>query len=122
MTAATAARSGKPTASPLGTGALHQALEASTKSAALAAFCRNTGTQPGEVSADGISLDILRVFDAMRARGYQVSEPQRPQHQPKKGLTAWWVHVGMPGAEFALGFYTTNEQPPANPPHARNHA
>lgn len=99
----------KSSAAPLGTGELHRALDTASRTAALQAFCRNTGTRPAEVSANGTDLDILRVFDAMRARGYQVSEPQRPQHQPRKGFTAWWVHIRMPGAEFALGFYTVND-------------
>ncbi|XYJ11791.1 hypothetical protein ACSUZJ_07320 [Telluria sp. B2] len=118
----TATRYAKSAAAPLGTGELHRALDSASKAAALQAFCRNTGTRPDEVSANGTDLDILRVFDAMRARGYQVSEPQRPQHQPRKGFTAWWVHIRMPGAEFALGFYTVNEQLPANQLHARNQA
>lgn len=64
--------------------------------------------RPDEVSADGIHLDVLRIFDALRTRGYQVATPQRPQHQPKKGFTAWWVHVRKAGVEFALGFYTAD--------------
>lgn len=99
----------KPAAAPLGTGALHQALEASSAAAALQSFCQSTGMRPDEVSADGVHLDVLHVFDALRSRGYQVGQPQRPQHQPKKGFTAWWVHVRKAGVEFALGFYTANE-------------
>lgn len=98
----------KSASTPIGTGALHQALEASSAASALRSFCQNTGMQPDEVSADGVHLDVLRVFDALRSRGYQVGQPQRPQHQPKKGFTAWWVHVRKSGAEFALGFYTAD--------------
>ena len=109
MNVANEVRHGRPAAAPLGTGALHQALTTASKAAALQSFCQRTGTQPGEVSSDGVSLDILRTFDAMRARGYEVSAPQRPQHQPKKGFTAWWVHVRKAGIEFDLGFYTAND-------------
>ena len=93
----------------IGTGPLHQALATSEKTAALHSFCQATGTRPEEVSSDGTSLDVLRVFDAMRTRGYEVSKPQCPQHQPKKGFTAWWVHVRKANVEFALGFYTANQ-------------
>lgn len=98
----------KATGARLGTGQLHQALAASDALAALQSFCRATGARPEEVSSDGTTLDVLRVFDAMRTRGYEVSKPHRPQHQPKKGFTAWWVHVRKSGAEFALGFYTAD--------------
>lgn len=122
MSSAVATPRAKHSTPPLGTGDLHRALEASAKSAALEAFCRSTGTRPDEVSADGASLDILRVFDAMRARGYQVSEPERPQQQPKKGFTAWLVHVHKPGVEFRLGFYTAIEQPISKPLRRRTQA
>lgn len=107
MSVATPSRA-RPASAPLGTGALHQALEASSAAGALQSFCQNTGMRPDEVSADGVHLDVLRVFDALRSRGYQVGQPQRPQHQPRKGFTAWWVHVRKSGAEFALGFYTAD--------------
>lgn len=107
MSVVAPARAKSPPA-PIGTGALHQALEASSAAVALQSFCENTGMRPDEVSADGVHLDVLRVFDALRARGYQVGQPQRPQHQPKKGFTAWWVHVRKAGVEFALGFYTAD--------------
>lgn len=108
MSIATAIARKRPAAAPLGTGALHQALEASSAAAAMQSLCQSTGMRPDEVSSDGVHLDVLRVFDAFRSRGYQVGQPQRPQHQPKKGLTAWWVHVRIAGAEFALGFYTAD--------------
>lgn len=93
---------------PVGTGPLHQALEASRDLARLQAFCRSIRCAPTEVSSDGgKSLDILRVFDAMRRRGYSVSEPVRPQAQQRKGFTAWVVNVTLPnGPACQLAFYT----------------
>lgn len=108
MSVATATRT-KPAAVPIGTGALHQALESASKAAALQSFCQSTGMRPDEVSSDGINLDVLHVFDALRSRGYEVSAPKRPQHQPRKGFTAWCVHVCSAGAEFDLGFYSANK-------------
>lgn len=108
MSAAIASRT-KPAAVPLGTGELHQALEAAGKAAALHDFCRATGTSVDEVSSDGISLDVLRIFDAMRTRGFELAKPRWLQHQAKKGFTAWGVHVRKSGVEFDLAFYTANE-------------
>jgi hypothetical protein len=110
MTTATATRapSVKTRAKPIGSGDLHRALEESRDLAALHAFCRANVCTAADVSSDGKRLDMLRVFDLMRTRGYTVSAPVKPQQQPKKGLTAWYVHVGTAGAQFDLGFYTPN--------------
>lgn len=102
-----------PNAAPLGTGDLHQALEGAQALAALHAFCSAQVCTPAEVSSDGRRLDILRVFDLIRARGYDVAQPVRPQHQPKKGFTAWIVHIRMPTVEFDMGFYTLDPVVPA---------
>jgi hypothetical protein len=95
---------------PIGTGELHQALEASRDLRALRDFCSAYVCTPDEVSSDGgKSLNVLRVLDLMRRRGYGVSDPTRPQHQPKhrQGLTTWLVDVTLPtGARFQMGFYT----------------
>lgn len=95
---------------PVGTGPLHNALEASRDLTRLHAFCRSIGCAPGDVSSDGgKSLDIMRVFDAMRRRGYSISQPSRPQTQLRKGFTAWVVNVKLPdGPACQLGFYTPN--------------
>lgn len=93
---------------PLGTGELHQALENARDRAELATFCSAHVCTPTEVSEDGVRLYLPRVLQLMRDRGYDVSDPARPQHQPKKGLTAWLVHIRMPRAEFDIGFYTSN--------------
>lgn len=94
----------------LGTGELHQALENARDQGELARFCSAHVCTPTEVSEDGVRLHLPRVLQLMRARGYQVSDPIPPQHQPKKGLTAWLVHILTPGGiEFDMGFYTPNE-------------
>ena len=98
----------RPRTTVPGTGELHQALEDARDRDTLASFCRANVCTPAEVSDDGKRLHLPRVLGLMRARGYDVSEPRRPQHQPKKGLTAWIVHVRMPRAEFDIGFYTPN--------------
>jgi hypothetical protein len=96
---------------PLGTGELHCALEAARELAALNSFCASQGCSPAEVSADGRRLHIPRVFDLMRARGFDVAQPVRAEHQPRKGFTGWLVHVRMPGAQFDIGFFTPNDVP-----------
>lgn len=94
---------------PLGSGQLHQALEDSADIARLHAFCRAYVCTPGSVSSDGKRLDPLKVFDLMRAKGYQVAIPRRPQLQQRKGFTTWLVDVTLPDQTgVRLGFYTPN--------------
>lgn len=96
--------------SPLGTGELHQALEDTRDRVELVRFCSAHVCTTFEVSEDGKRLHLPRVLQLMRDRGYQVSDPTPPQHQPKKGFTAWLVHIRTPGSiEFDIGFYTPNE-------------
>lgn len=113
MSTATATRAPNSRArtAPIGTGHLHQALEDARDTATLNAFCRAHVCTAAEVSSDGKRLDMLRVFDLMRARGYTVSAPAKAEHQPKKGFTGWLVEVVLPGpgARFTLGFYTRND-------------
>lgn len=92
-----------------GTGELSQALEEARDRETLNRFCSAHVCTPAEVSSDGKRLDMPRVLQLMRARGYDVSTPTKPQHQPKarEGLTAWIVHIRLPRAEFDIGFYTT---------------
>jgi hypothetical protein len=112
MTAATATRppNAKARTTPLGTGHLHQALEDSRDLATLHAFCRAHVCALAEVSSDGKRLDMLRVLDLMRSRGYATSAPARAPHQPKKGFTTWLVDVVLPdaAARCTLGFHTPN--------------
>jgi hypothetical protein len=113
MTAATASRPAaghRNHTTPIGTGELHQALEASRDLKALRDFCSAYVCTPDEVSSDGgKTLNVLLVLQFMRGRGYVITEPTRPQQQPRKGHTAWLVGVTLPtGARFQLGFYTPN--------------
>lgn len=91
---------------PLGTGALHQALEDARDHLELTRFCSAHVCTPDQVSQDGKRLHLPRVLQLMRDRGYEVSEPVHAPHQPKRGFTAWLVHVRIRRAEFDLGFYT----------------
>ena len=106
--AATATR-----AAPIGTGPLHCALEDARDRAYLQELCRAVGCIPADVSSDGIRIDMLRVFDLMRQRGYLVSDPTRPQAQPRaqrKHRTTWLVNVTLPasGASFVWAFEVPN--------------
>jgi hypothetical protein len=107
---ATRAPNARARTTPPGTGHLHQALEDSRDLATLQRFCSAHVCTPAEVSADGKRLDMLRVFDLMRGRGYQVSPPARAQHQPKHGFTKWLVDITLPGPgpSVKLGFFTPN--------------
>lgn len=91
-----------------GTGELSQALEDARDREALRSFCSAHVCTPADVSENGTHLHLPSVLQLMRARGYEVSAPIKPQHQPKarQGLTAWVVHIRVRHAEFDLAFYT----------------
>lgn len=111
MAPASAARSrpGMSRTTPPGTGELHQALENARDSKILHAFCQEHGCAVVDVSSDGVRVDMLRVLDLMRRRGYTVAEPTRPQSQQRKGHTTWLVAIALPnGPHCALGFCTPN--------------
>lgn len=111
MTSAVASRppTRRARTTPPGTGDLHRALEDARDRAELQQFCSAHACTAVEVSSDGKRLDMLRTFDLMRSRGYEISQPARADHQPKKGFTAWLAHVRLPsGPSFDLGFFTTN--------------
>jgi hypothetical protein len=93
---------------PIGTGDLHQALEGARELAALHAFCSAHVCTPAEVSDDSKHLHLPRVLQLMRNRGYQVEDPVPAPHQPKKGFTAWLVHIRMSKVKFDMAFYTPN--------------
>lgn len=105
MSAATATR-----AAPIGTGPLHCALEDARDRAYLQDLWRAVACERADVSSDGIRIDMLRVFDLMRQRGYLVSEPRRPQLQRRQGRSTWLVDVTLPagGASFVWAFETPN--------------
>jgi hypothetical protein len=109
MTTATRSRHG---IAPIGTGHLHKALEDSRDHAKLDAFCAAVGCTAAEASSDGVHLDILHVFDLMRARGYKVGALIKPPHQPRPGFTTWLVDATLPnnGPSLRLGFVTANAQ------------
>jgi hypothetical protein len=90
----------------LGTGELSRALEDARDRDTLNKFCSANVCTSDEVSEDGKRLHIPRVLELMRSRGYLVSDPVRAPHQPKRGFTAWMVHIRVVRAEFDLGFYT----------------
>jgi len=100
----------KPAAAPIGTGHLHKALEDSRDHARLDDFCAAVGCSPAEASSDGVHLDILHVFDLMRSRGYKVTAPIKPPHQPRPGHTTWLIDATLPnnGPSLRLGFVTVN--------------
>lgn len=109
MTVATLRRpSGRWHTTPMGTGELSRVLEDARDLAELHDFCSAHACTSEEVSIDGKRLSILLVFELMRKRGFEISSPERSQHQPKKGFTAWLVDVVLPdnGPSLKLGFYT----------------
>lgn len=105
MTASGAVRA--PHTTLPGTGALHHALEEARDLARLNDFCSAHVCTVDEVSKDGKRLDPLMVFALMRTHGYVVSEPIRPQQQPRKGHTTWLVDITLLGrASVQLAFCT----------------
>lgn len=102
------ARQPRPRTTMPGTGELSQALEDVRDRETLHRFCRANVCTPADISDDGKRVNLPRVFDLMRARGYDVSEPRKPQHQPKKGFTAWTVHIRKARVEFDIAFFTAN--------------
>lgn len=98
----------KPANAPLPSSqSLHDTLASANDAAQLDRFTRNTGCTAQEVTGADGRLSILQVFEAMRRRGYQVTEPVRPQQQPRAGFTAWCVNVTLPkGISFKLAYHT----------------
>ena len=98
----------KPVQAPLPSSqSLHDTLASANDAAQLASFTRNTGCTAQEVAGADGRLSILQVFEAMRSRGYRVTEPVRPQQQPRAGFTAWCVSMTLPkGVSFKLAYHT----------------
>jgi hypothetical protein len=86
---------------------LHDALVDADAKARLQASARSIGCDPIDISADGQHVDMPRMLDLMRRRGYEVGALVRPPHQPhiKAGLVTWTVAVGLPGARLTLAFF-----------------
>ena len=108
MTTATATRPAR--AAPIGTGQLHTTLEDARDRARLQAFCAAVSCTPADASLDGIHVDWPRLFETMRQRGYTVTEPRRPQAQPRRDVTTWLATITLPdnGPRCVLGFCTPN--------------
>lgn len=86
---------------------LHDTLASANDAAQLSRFASNTNCRTDELAGPDGRLGILQVFAAMRRRGYQVTEPKRPQAQPRPGFTAWLVTVTLPkGVKFDLAYHT----------------
>jgi len=87
---------------------LQAALKAAHLAAAVSRVADATGMDRTEITTpDGTRLDTFKFLDAMRARGYQVSEPRIPQTQTKAGHTAWKVDITVPaGASLQMVFFT----------------
>jgi hypothetical protein len=100
----------KKAAAPIGTGQLHQALVVQRDLSKLQDFCAAVRCTHAEASSDNVHLDILRVLDLMRQRGYQASAPIKASHQPRRDLTTWLVEVALPnnGPSLRLGLVTLN--------------
>jgi hypothetical protein len=100
----------KPVGAPIGTGHLHQALENARDLSKLKQFCAAVDCTAAEASSDGVHLDVLRVPDLMRSRGYKASAPIKAPHQPRRDLTTWLIDVTLPnnGPSVRLGLVTLN--------------
>ncbi|MEO7579937.1 MAG: hypothetical protein ABIT83_20195 [Massilia sp.] len=104
---ATRSRPAQPRTPPLGTGELHHALEDARDLKCLHAFCDSLACTSADVSTDGIRLNVVRILDLMRRRGYLVADPVKRPAPGVKGQTAWHVVITIPaGPTFALGFCT----------------
>lgn len=98
----------KAIAHPAPAERLSSALAASAGVTRVNQFAHNNGLDPHDISIDGVSICIPRVFDAMRRRGYTIGEPVRPQAQPElaRGLVAWTVTIVVAGVSAKLVYYT----------------
>lgn len=84
---------------------LSQALAASAALARLQHLANSVRCSPAELSSDGgRSIDMLRLLDVMRARGYHIKQPVMAAAQPNPQHTIWLVDVVVPsGAGVRLG-------------------
>jgi len=115
MTAATRAPAGpakKPTPPP-GQGELHDSLIAANELARLARIAESTGCSTQELATEsGKGIDLPRLFDAMRRRGYTVDDPKRPTQQLylSRGLEVWTVDISICGTRATMAFYVPAPQ------------
>lgn len=76
---------------------LSQALAAATTLARLQHLATSIRCAPADLSSDGgRSIDILRVLDVMRSRGYQIEQPVIAKVQPQPQHTVWLLDVVVP--------------------------
>ena len=88
---------------------LSDALAASQAVARVQTFALATGCAIEDLSIDqGKSLDLGRVLDAMRQRGYIIGELVRPQAQARRDVSAWTVTIGVRGVQVTLALYLPN--------------
>lgn len=84
---------------------LSQALAASAALARLQHLARSVHCSPADLSSDGgHSIDMLRLLDVMRERGYHIEPPVMATAQPKPQHTVWLIDVVVPtGVGVRLG-------------------
>lgn len=106
---ATARAAGRPAkaAPPIGHGELHDSLVAANELARLKRVAKATGCTTQELATDsGKGVDLPRLLDAMRSRGYTVDEPKRPSQQLylSRGLEVWTVDISICGTRATVAF------------------
>lgn len=84
---------------------LSQALAASAALARLQHLAESVRCAPADLSSDGgRSIDMLRLLDVMRARGYLIGAPVMATAQPNPQHTVWLINVVVPpGVGVRLG-------------------
>lgn len=84
---------------------LSQALAASAALARLHHLAKSIRCPPADLSSDGgHSIDMLRLLDVMRARGYHIDPPIMATAQPNPLHTIWLINIVVPtGVGVRLG-------------------
>lgn len=105
MKAATARRP-----APANSSDLSRALAAGKALASLQRFACSMDCNPLDLSVDGgKTLDLVRVLEVMRARGYTVEEPRRPQAQLRHDVTTWLVGIEVSGVRATVAIAIPKE-------------
>lgn len=84
---------------------LSQTLAASAALARLQHLAKSVRCPPADLSSDGgRSIDMLRLLDVMRARGYRIDPPVMATAQPNPLHTIWLINIVVPtGVGVRLG-------------------
>lgn len=84
---------------------LSQALAASAALARLQHLAKSVRCDPTDLSSDGgLSIDMLRLLEVMRARGYRIDPPVMATAQPSPLHTIWLINIVVPtGVGVRLG-------------------